>query len=136
MREGVGESGDDPLFWRRKAPIASLSWSQTMEDKSQFNHCAEMLSALAAPERLRVLRLLRDGPKSVGDIAAELGIALVNLSHHLTVLRHAKLVHKERQGRYILYSLPPGILEGDGANSGTEHLNLGCCRLELPCPDE
>jgi len=107
-----------------------------MQDKVPFNHCAEMLSALAAPERLRVLRLLRDGPRSVGDMAAELGIALVNLSHHLTVLRHAGLVHKERQGRYILYSLPPGILEGDDDKSGTEHINLGCCRLELPRPEE
>jgi DNA-binding transcriptional ArsR family regulator len=107
-----------------------------MADKARFNHCAEMLSALAAPQRLRIVRLLRDGPKSVGDLAAELRISLVNVSHHLTVLRHAGLVRKERRGRFILYSLPPGTLEGDADHSGIEHINLGCCRLELPCPEE
>jgi hypothetical protein len=36
-------------------------------------------------------------------------------------------------GRYVLYSLPPGILPGDGA--ATEHLDLGCWRLEIPKPE-
>jgi hypothetical protein len=36
-------------------------------------------------------------------------------------------------GRYILYSLPPGILQDDGVP--TEHLDFGCCRLENPKPD-
>src|SRR5262245_63316705 len=107
-----------------------------MRHDVKFDHCAEMLSALAAPERLRVLRVLRAGPKSVGDIAAELHISLVNLSHHLTVLRHAGLVRKQRQGRYILYSLPPGILQADARRRGTEHINLGCCRLELPAAED
>lgn len=107
-----------------------------MEDRTRINHCAEMLSALAAPERLRIVRLLRDGPRSVGDIAAELGIPLVNVSHHLTVLRHAALVRKERRGRYIHYSLWPGVFEGDTDSSGNEHLNLGCCRLEMPRAEE
>ena len=39
-----------------------------MDDPLQPQHCAEMLSALAAPERLQIIRLLRDGPRSVGEI--------------------------------------------------------------------
>src|SRR5262245_10695482 len=82
---------------------APLLWKCAMEDKSEFSHCAEMLGALAAPERLRIVRLLRAGPRSVGDIATEVGIKVVNASHHLTVLRHAGLIDKQRHGRYILY---------------------------------
>src|SRR5205823_2228919 len=109
--------------------------SVIMEDKSEFDHCAELLSALAAPDRLRIVQLLRLGPRSVGEIADELHIRIVNLSHHLTVLRHAGLVRNERQGRYIFYSLAPEVVQEEDEDPKSEHLNLGCCRLELPRPE-
>jgi DNA-binding transcriptional ArsR family regulator len=103
-------------------------------DPLQPQRCAQLLSALAAPERLRIIRYLRDGPRNVGEIAAMLKTAPVNVSHHLTVLRHAGLVRSRKQGRYVLYSLPPGVLQAGSEADPTEHLNLGCCRLELPQP--
>jgi len=54
--------------------------------------CAQLLAALAAPERLRIIRYLADGPRNVTQIAAMLKIPPVNLSHHLTVLKHAALI--------------------------------------------
>jgi DNA-binding transcriptional ArsR family regulator len=105
-----------------------------MNDNLQPRRCAELLGALAAPERLRIVRVLRGGPRSVGEIADELGLPLVNVSHHLHVLKHARLVHSRKHGRYVLYSLPPGILQDDG--TATEHLDLGCCRLEIPKPGD
>src|SRR5438046_2553232 len=99
-----------------------------MTDPLQPKHCAELLGALAAPERLQIVGILRDGPKSVSELAELVGAAVVNVSHHLGVLRHAGLVHNERRGRCILYSLAPEVLQQGAA----EHLNLGCCRLELP----
>ena len=105
-----------------------------MADKARFNHCAEMLSALAAPERLQIVRLLRDGPRSVGEIAAELQAPLVNVSHHLGVLRQARLVCNRKQGRHVIYSLSPDLLQPEG-DGGPDRLNLGCCRLELPAPE-
>jgi DNA-binding transcriptional ArsR family regulator len=109
-----------------------------MPDPLQPHRCAELLGALAAPERLRIVRLLRDGPHSVSELADRLEVALVNVSHHLSVLRHAGLVQSRRQGRNILYSLPPGLLQLDEptATGCCDHLNLGCCRLELPAPTD
>jgi DNA-binding transcriptional ArsR family regulator len=92
-----------------------------------------MLAALAAPERLKIVRFLADGPHNVTEIAEMLGVPAVNVSHHLTVLKHARLVLGEKRGRFVWYSLPPGTLETViGAGIPCEALNLGCCRLELP----
>ena len=48
-------------------------------------------------------RLLRSGPHNVTEIAEHLGIALVNVSHHLNVLRHGGIVASEKQGRFVVY---------------------------------
>jgi DNA-binding transcriptional ArsR family regulator len=97
-----------------------------------------MLQALAAPERLRIVDFLRDGPHTVSEIAQMLKEPMVNASHHLMVLRHARLVRSERKGRFMHYSLYPSVFKPDEASAGAEHLNLGCCRIEIPkggpCP--
>jgi DNA-binding transcriptional ArsR family regulator len=103
-----------------------------MKEEVPFGHCATVLAALAAPERLRIIFLLRTKPHSVGQIAEELAIPQVNLSHHLAVLRRAGLLCGQKKGRFVLYSLAPGLLQTDGQAGGTEHLDLGCCRLEVP----
>jgi DNA-binding transcriptional ArsR family regulator len=91
---------------------------------------------LAAPERLRVIRFLADGRRNVTEIAESLRIPPVNLSHHLTVLKHASLIRSKKEGRFVWYSLRPGVLE-EVLNAGIprEALNLGCCRLEMPAAD-
>src|SRR4051812_29828608 len=104
-------------------------------DPLQPQRCARLLAALAAPERLRIIRFLRDGPRSAGEIAAMLQTAAVNVSHHMNVLKAAGLVQGEKQGRFVLYSLAPGVLQTEGEAGAADHLNLGCCRLELPTED-
>jgi DNA-binding transcriptional ArsR family regulator len=103
------------------------------KDPLQPHRCAELLAALAAPERLKIVRFLANGPHNVTEIADMLGIPAVNLSHHLTVLKHAHLIGGKKRGRFVLYSLRPGVLE-EAIEVGIpkEALNLGCCRLELP----
>jgi DNA-binding transcriptional ArsR family regulator len=103
------------------------------KDPLQPQRCAELLSALAAPERLKVVRFLADGPHNVTEIAEMLAIPAVNVSHHLMVLKHARLIQGKKQGRFVWYSLGPGVLE-DAVKAGvsSEALNLGCCKLELP----
>lgn len=105
-------------------------------DPLQPQKCARLLAALAAPERLKVVRFLADGPHNVTEIAAAVGITPLNLSHHLTVLKGADLIRGKKRGRFVLYSLTPGVLE-DALEAGVpkEALNLGCCRLELPAGD-
>jgi DNA-binding transcriptional ArsR family regulator len=103
------------------------------KDPLQPTRCAELLAALAAPERLKIVRFLADGPHNVTEIAEMLGIPAVNVSHHLTVLKHARLIGGKKRGRFVWYALRPGVLEeviGAGIPRGA--LNLGCCRLELP----
>jgi DNA-binding transcriptional ArsR family regulator len=96
-----------------------------------------MLAALAAPERLRIVHYLREGPRNVSQIADMLRTPLVNVSHHMHVLTEAGLVQREKKGRFVHYSLIPGLLELDEAGGCChEHLNLGCCRLELPAEDK
>jgi DNA-binding transcriptional ArsR family regulator len=103
-------------------------------DPLQPQRCAQLLSALAAPERLKIIRFLAEGPHNVTEIADMLGIPSVNVSHHLNVLRHARLIRGKKQGRFVHYSLVPGVLE-EAIDAGIpkEALNLGCCKLELPC---
>jgi DNA-binding transcriptional ArsR family regulator len=103
------------------------------KDPLQPKRCAELLSALAAPERLRIVRLLADGPRNVTQITETLAIKPMNVSHHLTVLKMSGLIAGKKQGRFVLYSLRPGVLE-EAIRVGVpaEALNLGCCRIELP----
>jgi DNA-binding transcriptional ArsR family regulator len=103
-----------------------------MVDLLRSQHCAKMLGALAAPERLRIVYFLRDGERNVTEIAESLGTAPVNTSHHLTILRQAGIVRGHKCGRFVYYSLPPGLLQRDEASSAVEYFNLGCCRLEVP----
>jgi DNA-binding transcriptional ArsR family regulator len=106
-----------------------------MKDRLQPDRCASLLAALASPERLRIVSYLRAGPRTVSEIAEMLNEPLVNASHHLMVLRHAKLVRSERKGRNRVYSLPPEVFRSVEDASGTERLNLGCCRIEIPKTD-
>jgi DNA-binding transcriptional ArsR family regulator len=104
-------------------------------DLLQPKVCAKLLSALAAPERLRIVRFLRYGPKNVSEIAEMLQTPLFNVSHHMSVLRMANLVQSEKRGRFVWYSLCPGVLQNDETGVG-DRINLGCCRLELPAEAE
>jgi DNA-binding transcriptional ArsR family regulator len=108
------------------------------KDPLQPQRCAQLLAALAAPERLKIVRFLADGPHHVTEIADMLGVPAVNVSHHLNVLKQAGLIRGKKDGRFVHYSLRPGVLEAAvEAGIPRDALNLGCCRLELPttrCP--
>jgi ArsR family transcriptional regulator, nickel/cobalt-responsive transcriptional repressor len=111
-----------------------------MQDDLQSDTCARRLRAVADADRLRIIQLLRQGPKNVGEIAAALGAEIVNVSHHLGVLRNANMVQDHKRGRYVLYQLHPDLFQPAADPSTTDHLNLGCCRIEIPrgadSPDE
>lgn len=109
------------------------------KDPLNPSRCAQLLAALAAPERLKIVRFLADGPHNVTEIADMLAIAPVNVSHHLNVLKQSGLIRGKKQGRFVHYSLCPGVLEAAvEAGVPRDALNLGCCRLEIPsspCPE-
>jgi len=99
-------------------------------DTFQSDFCAEQLKTLGEPLRLRIIDLLRYGEMAVSDIAEFLEVEVVMASHHLKVLKHAKLVTPRREGRYIYYSLEKDLLKRSGKDR--QYLDLGCCRLEVP----
>src|SRR5262245_2685231 len=106
-----------------------------MKDSLQSRKCARKLKCLADPERLRIIQCLRTGPKNVSEIAEKLDISLVNVSHHLGVLRQADIVIDEKQGRFVVYRLAPNFYQPTESNEVNDHLDLGCCRLEIPKAD-
>ena len=65
----------------------------------------DVFRALADPTRREILRLLRDGAKSSGELAAHFPSAWPTISRHLGVLRDAGLVLAERNGQQIVYEL-------------------------------
>jgi len=106
-------------------------------DPLQPKRCAARLAALAAPERLRIVRILMTGPHHVTEIADMLGVPAVNASHHLNVLRQSRLICRKKSGRFVHYSLSPGVLiQMDDSGTVKEALDLGCCQLVLGIREE
>jgi DNA-binding transcriptional ArsR family regulator len=64
-----------------------------------------LFKALSHPTRRKILVILRDGPKSSGDIAAAFDMAWPTITAHLTALKDAGLVDAERKGTSIRYRL-------------------------------
>lgn len=67
--------------------------------------------ALADPTRRDILRRLRAGSMSAGDIAEKFDMTRASLSHHFNVLKAANLVRTERRGQQIFYSLNTSVFE-------------------------
>lgn len=67
----------------------------------------DVLGALAEPNRLRIVELLRDGPLPVGEIAERLSLLQPQTSRHLRILAEAGLVSAERQAQSRVYHLLP-----------------------------
>ena len=68
--------------------------------------------ALAEPHRRCILRLLRDRPRSVNEIAEQFDITQQAVSQHLKVLKDAGLVAVRPQGQRRLYVVRPEGLTG------------------------
>jgi DNA-binding transcriptional ArsR family regulator len=81
-------------------------------DFERFRAAADICRALTDPKRLALLHQLRDGERTAGALAGDLGCTLANASQHLAVLRHAGLVASRRDGTSIHYRLAvPEILD-------------------------
>ncbi|MEO7110521.1 MAG: metalloregulator ArsR/SmtB family transcription factor [Polyangiaceae bacterium] len=68
-------------------------------------------AALADPSRRRILKLLRKGSMTAGDIADVFHLSKPTLSHHFRILRAAGLVRTERRGTTIVYTLQANAIE-------------------------
>jgi ArsR family transcriptional regulator, nickel/cobalt-responsive transcriptional repressor len=75
------------------------------KDQTDPKAQAKWLAALAEPTRLTILRQLATGTKTVTQLAQACGTEIVNISHHMPILKNGGLVSVERDGRFMRYSL-------------------------------
>lgn len=66
---------------------------------------SKAFKALAHPVRRDILKRLRDGQLSAGEIADAYDMSKPSLSTHFAVLKQARLIQAERQGNHIYYRL-------------------------------
>ncbi len=69
---------------------------------------ADLLKALANPQRLQLLCLLGEGELSVGALNERIPLSQSALSQHLAVLRADRLVETRRESQTIYYRVVPG----------------------------
>lgn len=66
---------------------------------------AEFFKTLGHPARIRILELLVEGERAVGELMPEVGLEASHLSQQLGVLRRAGVVNARKQGNAVIYSL-------------------------------
>jgi len=90
-----------------------------MVNASLDNFRADFFRVLAHPLRIRILRLLRSGEKSVSQLQAELGTESSRVSQHLQALRANYLLSSRRQGTAVFYAIrdPEIFVILDGAKN-------------------
>lgn len=113
--QGMGHGAEG-----RATPAARL-------DIESANAVAETLQALVTPSRLLILSQLRQGPATVTELTAEIGIEQSAVSHQLRLLRMMGMVTVTRNGRTSTYALFDNHVAAllDEAVYHAEHLRLG-----------
>jgi len=66
---------------------------------------AEMCKVFSHPLRLQILNTLRDKEMSVSDMADQLGVAIGNLSQHLNMMKHRRVLGTRKDGNVVYYRL-------------------------------
>ena len=75
-----------------------------MASDSDVAELADMFRLLGDTTRLRIVLACLDDPISVGDIAGQLDLSPSLVSHHLRLLRAARVVKADRQGKQVFYA--------------------------------
>ena len=70
-----------------------------------------VFKALSDANRRKIIRLLRKGDMSAGEIAGHFKISKPSISEHLKILKNADLIGSEKNGQFIKYFLNTSILE-------------------------
>ena len=70
-----------------------------------YEQLARIGKSLGSGPRLEILDILCQGPRTVEALAKQVGQSVANTSHHLQVLRRARLVDAEKEGVHVTYRL-------------------------------
>jgi ArsR family transcriptional regulator len=102
------EYTDTATIRRARAGRAKPAASQALDSRrlaANARQAADFLRTLANEHRLMILCALIERERSVGEIAARVGIAQPNASQHLLKLKAERLVATRRDGQTIYYRL-------------------------------
>lgn len=105
------------------------------EQNEDFIHdLAEFFKVFGDATRIRILRLLLQGEKNVGELAEKMDMTQSAVSHQLRVLRQNALVKYRKEGKTVYYSLDDDhvrtVLE-----QGTVHICHKCGHITTPFGD-
>ncbi|MBO0357718.1 winged helix-turn-helix transcriptional regulator [Hymenobacter sp. BT186] len=70
-----------------------------------------LFKALNDPTRRAILELLREQPRTAGEIADHFQFSKPTISHHLDLLRQADLVSSDKQGQFVTYTLNMTVMD-------------------------
>ncbi len=70
-----------------------------------------IFKALNDPTRREILEMLRERDMTAGEIAQRFNMSWPSISHHLDLLKQARLVNAEKEGQYIFYSLNTTVVD-------------------------
>ena len=90
------------------AEIHPLTRTESDEDVERL---ADLFRLMGDPTRLRIILTCLRQPISVGDIARQLDLSSSLVSHHLRLLRAARVLRSERRGKQIFYSAADAHIE-------------------------
>lgn len=70
-----------------------------------------VFKALNDPTRREILELLQEKDMTAGEIADKFNISFPSISHHLDLLKQAKLVTGQKQGQFVFYTLNTTVVD-------------------------
>ena len=89
----------------QKQQAVTADISSEMFSEGTIAAMAERFKSLGDPTRLRILALLFEGERCVGDLAEHLDVSQSAVSHQLRILRAFDIVRHRKEGREVFYSL-------------------------------
>jgi len=84
--------------------VQQLDTGDSLPDLDTRREISDLFRILGDPSRLGIVYACLRAPMAAGDIATRLGISASLASHHLRLLRAARLVRAERQGKHVYYT--------------------------------
>jgi len=86
-----------------RQPVVKMDPESLSDDVMET--MAESFRALGDPTRLRIMALLFNGERTVGDLAGHLAVSQSAVSHQLRLLRNLDIVRHRKEGREVFYAL-------------------------------
>ncbi len=70
-----------------------------------------VFKALNDPTRRQILEMLQQKDLTAGEIAEQFSMSFPSISHHLDLLKQAKLVTSQKDGQFVYYSLNTTVMD-------------------------